>query len=237
MVDGSAMRVSGYAPDVNSPTLLSFTVLNPSYLKLVFNEPMSVIPDTIFVTDVEFMNMLPSMGSRLAFSLENAVLVGCESAKCTQILFTLGGESSTDFRRIKEKAQGTIFERQEDTYLRINAGMMSDTSGNKVNGIVAQDALALGPSVSDFDLDMDTGELILYFSEDVNSTFTLENVVIQPMQVDDDSCASRTVYDSVIPCVILTSTTPAIAYGDSTDTYLMTLSADDLNSLKVCVCV
>jgi hypothetical protein len=70
-----------------------------------------------------------------------------------------------DFNMISGNSR--IFTLQSRTFLSIASGMIRDTSGNAVEVITPDNALALGPSVASWDIDMNTGYISLFFSEDV----------------------------------------------------------------------
>lgn len=65
-----------------------------------------------------------------------------------------------------------IFESQSMTYLGVSAGIVRDTSGNLLAEIDAASAMRIGPTLVNFQVNMNTGELRLLFSEPVSSNFS-----------------------------------------------------------------
>lgn len=220
--DGLAIRVTRYTPDVIPPTLLSFTVLISQSIVLTFSEPMnkeSLVLSRLIMQ--EEMDDGTNSNNILTYALSESEL-GSASYDKTQLTIVL----NTDFTQIK--ANSLIFNTQENTNIRAENNLITDTSGNALAAIDATKALALGPSISNFDLDMDRSLIRLYFSEPVNQTFSLKDLIIQPYGNDNTACITR----ESVRCVKLTSTSVAVAFGSSTTIFNLDISSEDLNNIK-----
>ena len=97
----------------------------------------------------------------------------------------LGGDDSTLYYNLSQttlakiKAHTSIAVSQSSTYLSAGHGHATDMSGNEAGGVASSDALQMGPVLQKFTLDMDTGVLLLMFSEDMNiTTFTLSGLTL-----------------------------------------------------------
>ena len=73
-----------------------------------------------------------------------------------------------------------IGEDQASSWLRMYGGALVDMVGNRLVGMGADEARQMGPVLEDFDLDMDSGTMTLYFSESVKGT--MNNSFLVPVR-------------------------------------------------------
>lgn len=166
--DGSAVRVRIYIGDTVSPNLLGFTISSQRELTLLFDEPVNI--GNIKISSLSFQDRTPLYTK--SYSLATSTLLSVSTKKISLNL-ALG----TDFDRIKTDSK--IFGAQNYTWLRVASTFITDTSGNPLTAISSTNALALGPTIQTWDLDMNAGVLLAVFSEEVNYNFSFAGVGIQ----------------------------------------------------------
>jgi hypothetical protein len=221
IIDGFALQVRNFTADTVSPKLLSFTISAQYILQLVFDEPIDT--DSRQIDQLFFQDNYPSYTK--IYSLATTVFLSSDAAKMV-LSFNLG----SDYTRIA--GDSNIFTQQQFTYFHLTDESFKDTSGNKIISISSANSLVLGPSIRSWNLDMDTGNLKIYFSAAMNESFSFSGVMIQtgasitsPRTVlTTNSYAKRTiVYDE--PGYI------GEAY-ESDMIYNSTLSDFDINQIK-----
>ena len=92
--------------------------------------------------------------------------------------------SAADFASIK--ALDGLATSGNSTYMTIDSGMIADMAGNDIEVVSPSNALRadhfdadlVPPVVTSFDLDMDSGVVVVYFSETVNTTTTNANALV-----------------------------------------------------------
>lgn len=221
IIDGFALQVRNFTPDNVSPKLLSFTISAQYILQLVFDEPIDT--DSRRINQLFFQDDYPSYTK--IYSLATTVFLNADASKMI-LSFNLG----SDFTRIAGNSR--IFTRQDYTYFHLTDNSFTDTSGNKIIGISSPNSLILGPSIRSWNLDMDSGNLKIYFSAAMNESFSFRGVIIQ---------TGRTLTS---PRTVLTTNTFArrtVVYDqpgyngvpyESDMIYNVTLSDYDINQIK-----
>jgi hypothetical protein len=168
LVDGHTLRVNSFVGDQVSPRLLSFSVTSQLNMILRFSEPMKM--STLDLTEITFHN---GRNPSVSYPLTRASRVVSVDPTLREIAAYL----HTDY----DNMYGTtdIFMTQNSSYLTITSECASDTSGNQVEVIATSAAMNMGPSIIDWDLDLNTGVLILFFSEQVSPNFSPHGIRIQ----------------------------------------------------------
>jgi hypothetical protein len=64
-----------------------------------------------------------------------------------------------------------VFQSQSTAYLRFQQGAVVDTSGNRIAAITSANALQAGPAIYQWDMDMNTGVVTIYFTDAVADGF------------------------------------------------------------------
>lgn len=214
--DGSAMRVASYAGDSVSPRLLSYSVSHHAILTLRFNEPVN--SKSIVISRLVFISALGENATKLSYTLTSATsLVHTDTY---QRILKLS--MTTDFDNIVVRTP--VFETQDQTYLKFDSSFIKDTSGNSIVALTDADALNIGPSVVRWDLNVNSGTITLYFSEIVDTPFSLIGVRVQNAAVLPTRLVTISASDAA-PIEV------RIEYSASIVT--MPMHDDDLRSLKL----
>ena len=166
----NALPVTLYAPDVNVPMLLSFTIdLNTGTLVLSFNE-------TVNANTLDTTQLTLASGRNVSDSAHTYTLTNTSSTTNQLNLPTLAIALSVfDLNRIKQIT--VLCMSRNNSYLYLTGLTVADTFGNlnlRVPPSQAIQALLFTPDKTPpmfvgFDLDMNTGTFTLTFSETVNS--------------------------------------------------------------------
>lgn len=208
--DGRALAVDFYTADSVSPVLKSFTVTAQLLLILTFNEP--VLTSSITVSGIGFQNSVSSPTfTQLLTGF--TTFVSADSTK-RKLKFALNG----DYPAIIGVSPD-VFSNQITTFLTATSSVISDTATNPLVEIPESFALALGPSMIEFTLDMDSNVLQLTFSEAVNSTnFSPVGITIQNASTVSSGDVALVTSDKFVQV--------------TSDTYTASLSSDDINTIK-----
>ena len=177
VLNGVALRTTGYTADKTSPTLQSFTLnLNTNLLQLTFSETVNA---TAFsVTGLTLVNQAsqPSSSWTLNASLPTTYISNVVNVSL----------SMSDLNGIK--ASGTLSTMMSNTFIVVQPWTVADMSGNPVVQILTTSALQVSnyvvdttpPQLASFGLDVGLGVLYLSFSETVRgSSFDPTQLTIQ----------------------------------------------------------
>ena len=211
-----ALPVSMYTVDETRPNLEQFHLdLDANELILTFDETVNI--GTLVPTGVTFHNQLSFAASTLSVRLTGGTVLNTDHSHIVRVLLVLDDINSV-------KLHPDFGTNVNNTFLSINAHSVIDLSFLNPNGLVATSLQAslviedhVSPVLNQFAVDLNLGELVLYFNEPVNtSTFDPSGLTVQ------DAQRSRT------GVVLATSYTPS---GNG-EIIIITLSEDDLNEIK-----
>ena len=213
IADGSGLQANSYVADSTDPALNSWTLnMNTGNLVLTFSE--AVDASTLAVTGITVQD---AASQTTTYTLTDSTT---GSGDGTTIDITL---SATDLNAVKTDsglaaAIGT-------SYLTITTSVIDDMAANDVTAIADGSGLQAGsytadttdPALNSWTLNMNTGNLVLTFSEAVDaSTLAVTGITVQ------DAASQTTTYT-------LTDSTTGSGDGTTID---ITLSATDLNAIK-----
>ena len=214
VLNESALMVTEYIGDITRPTLNAFDLnLKTRELTLYFSE-------TVNATSVNPFGILlvNAVNGDTRYRLSGGQVNSTDGPVIILIL------SITDKNGIKA-AEG-LATSNDTTYIAVRPSAVSDNAGNRVNPILARNAIpvteftpdAERPSLLSFDLDMNTGILLLHFNETVNvSTLFVDRFTLQ-----DNTTMDRTNH---------TFTTSTVQ-RENAATVQITISRFDLNEIK-----
>ncbi len=213
---------SEYVPDEISPVLEFFTYdADQGQLLLTFSETIAV--DSIDVTEFQLQNGANFSISNVSYAIASATIVGSNSHIVTIQLPVM------DQNAIKQIL--SLAKRAEDTFISFTELALTDTSNNSVVGVDQTSATAVqengfvpdetSPQLNSFDLDMNNGELTLFFSETVDpQNFRVDAITLQGSELDNENNT-----------YMLTSGSQAST--ELSPVVTITLSAFDLNNIKL----
>ena len=212
----NAIQITNHTADDVRPSLDEFIFdLDGGILTLVFSESVNIT--SFDATQITLQNQ-PNSPTYM-HTLRGGVVTRREN---TIIDVTL---LSNDLNRIKQLTQ--LASIRSNTYISITSATVSDMNRNLVNAVSMSNALLsqsfipdiTGPIIQGFNLDYNSGDMILYFDEIINlSTFLVDGITLQ--NSDSGSGMSHTLFDSIR----LNSGLETIAQ--------VRLSRNDLNELK-----
>ena len=217
-----ALEVSLYTPDTTSPVLidngfLAFD-LNTGVVTLSFSETVDV--NTFSITEVTLRSSAPA--SAISYAITNGTMVTV--AHSTTIAFTM---SHDDLNSIKSAS--SICSTTTGCYASLVSATVSDTATNmlvdtaiefpgQMVQVLTDDITA--PELSAFDLNMDTGELTLSFSESIDSLIA---------SVDFTAITLQTIGTSADRSFSLTTGGSTSAFGPI---IVLNLNAADMTAIK-----
>ncbi len=170
----NAFPASGFTNDTTPPALTGFNVdLNTALIPLTFTETVSATS-----LDVSGISVLDHpINFTTIYNLTNGTLLSEDGTEITFLMARLDIDTL--------KVLPNIFTRSRNSFITVDMSTIVDTSGNPVLALppiaarqarpVVQDTQA--PSLDSFNLDINTGELTLSFSESV-LLFTLNTSAI-----------------------------------------------------------
>ena len=218
LADGMAVQTSSFTEDTIPPELVSFNLdMNIAILTLNFSETVDTL--TFNVTQFTLQSSSNISNSVQMYSLtEPNLLTGDEVIITDGILYL-------DLNIIKSLLY--LATSAGDTYLRITELAIEDMNGNSVVAISPYDALQVSsyqndlnrPLLESFDLDMDTGEITMTFSETVNvSSLDVTEILI----LNNELNATQTFRLNIG------------SYSNSSDwpIFVINIGSDDLNEIK-----
>ena len=179
-----AQSVSGFTNDTSSPTLMSWNLnLNDSLLELSFSETVNVLtltPSAITIQNVANRTASPSS---VAYTL-SMLSVLTQNGPLLRVRL-----SPVDFNNLK--ALSNLATVRHDSYITFTANAIMDMFNVQVAPVVPGDAVRVArytpdevsPYLVSYDLDLDSGEVIMTFSETMDIAnifypgFTLQSVL------------------------------------------------------------
>lgn len=115
----------------------------------------------------------------------------------------------------------SIFRNQLGTYLTATSQTITDLSGNQLLPVDPTSPLVMGPVIKAWELDMQLGYITLFFSANVNSSFSPRDLRVQNTFVN----TSKTIYVTIqTNTFVIPTSDPSI--------FLASLNSRDLNLLK-----
>ena len=218
LVTPNTLCVTGYTNDTVQPMLIAFGVdVNASTLTLVFDEPIEV--DSLNLTKLTLQAALTALPG-----VEEFTLTGGNYTTLDQLTIEITLTES-DANQVKQMTN--LLRDNMTSFIRITSEFALDMNDNPVTEINASMALqaisfiddSTRPVFTGFDLDMNTGTLVLHFSETVNTTSIDFTGITFRRQQTSSSPNHRLNGGSLISTV------------NSRDVFIL-LDNDDLNVLK-----
>ena len=211
----SSLPPTEYIPDETRPILEEFDfMLTTRILTLYFSE--SVLPSSLNIDGITLQNRNRQPTEGIALTSGNT------SSNAGSVIRV--SISNDDINRLKQREN--LFTAEDNSYLAIASFAITDTAGNPVITIAPSDALRVSdfnndtrpPTLESFELNFNSRQLVLTFSETVNVTSL--------------NVTGLTLHNEI-------STSPAIAYSltdsfsDSVDgpEIVVTLSNQDFNEI------
>ena len=193
-----AIPVTELRPDVTNPELLGFDLdIDSGCLTMTFSE--TVLPTSLDPT---------------AFTIQNSDSLTLENGS---LFYTLTGGNvtviqntvlklkmpNTDLNQLKRRS--LLATSDNDSFLSITEDAVTDSSGNSVIPVPSAAAVAVSnytedttlPELLSFNLDLNIGQLLLRFSETVNSStlnlpfFTFQNSCPSPLDFANETNATN----------------------------------------------
>ena len=214
--DGYALDVGNYERDSTSPRLLGFSVSTDRVMRVKFSEPIKV--SSLDVTQIRIHN---GRDPTISYQLKRtATTVGGVGRN----LMTVRLDMARDYDYMVGVTN--IFKRQNTSFLSVTSDCVTDTSGNPLVSISVENGLNMGPTITDWDLNLNTGELSLYFSHAVTPGFSINGVSIQDTPSDPSIE------------VLISSTPQAMSvidndFYDANTAFIVELSSIDITALKL----
>lgn len=163
ILPNSALSITNLTPDIQSPTLQSFTFdLNQGVISFTFSE--SINASTFQPSQITIQNSLSL--PQFSFTLSGGTTVNHMGPVITLSLLHI------DLNEIK--AIGNLATQLDTTFIRITSMVVQDNYGNSVTPAVLQTITFIydstPPILLSFDFDLNVGALTLHFNEPVNLT-------------------------------------------------------------------
>jgi hypothetical protein len=178
ITNAAAQLASTYTPDLSPPEIDTFSLdLDANVLTLEFSEPVLV---RTFSPRQLVVNSQSMPGGGISYQLTGGDVHPTSLAASATISFTLTNDDVTYLEVNTSIATGS-----SDTYLSALAGLADDTNGLTsvdlppihVSGFTPDDS---APSVVGFELNMDSGELIVTFNDTIiGSSFDVSAITLQ----------------------------------------------------------
>ena len=191
-----AIPVTELSTDSSKPQLRGFDLdVNSGKLTLTFSETVlasSVDPAAITIQSLETI-LLDSTNSSLFYTLTSGNITALENV-VLQLQMT-----NSDLNQIKRRSR--LATAEDSTYLSITEDAVTDANGNMVVPVLSTNATRVSnytedstpPELVSYNLDLNMGELILRFSETVNSStinlpyFTLQDSCPTPINITNST--------------------------------------------------
>jgi predicted ribosome-associated RNA-binding protein Tma20 len=217
VTDGASINATTFTADTTAPSLVNWT-LNMNTGSLVMNFDETVSTSTLAVGAITIQDAATSTTS---YALTDSATA---STNGTQVNIAL---SLTDLNAIKNDLN--LATSTDSSYLTLTASAIDDMNGNSVNAILDGSAMqvlsytadATVPTVTDWTLNINTGAMVINFSETMDQTVDVDETKITIQQSNDTSTAGE----------YYTLTDSTSVWTDH-NTLTITLSATDLNALK-----
>ena len=215
----NALGVSGYTPDFTPPSLLEFSLdLTDNLLILTFNE--SVASNTLNITQITITSGVNVTEEDLSYTLQSSSTMQILNLPELVIMLT-----DADVNEIKRRDQ--LATSLTDTYIFLIRDAIEDTFGNRVVEVAPDIAImssdyevdTIEPDLMGFNFDANTGELILTFTETVNSS-SLDTTGI-------------TLFDGIPSIQSYTLSNNYVMVSPPFNVITILLTNDDLNEIKI----
>ena len=168
--DAHTLLVREYEGDFTRPRLTAFTINRQGLMFLKFNEPILLSSFNFHV--VKFTDNRTDAPYQLALTNPPSSLVEVNS---NQDLFTL--YILPQYQWILDTTH--MFDRQDTVYITFSSDFAADSFNNPVYGNTNLTATNIGPGIDGWDLNMDTHEIFIFFSEKMVENFTISSVKLQ----------------------------------------------------------
>ena len=205
------------------PNLINFLInINTSTLILNFDEPINM--DSVDLTEITFQSV---RNISAVDSYEYYTLTGGNVTSPDQLMLTVT-ITNDDLNEIKKMF--TLLRGTTASYITFAEAFATDVNDNSIVSITTDDAKQAAVFVSDstrptllrFDLDMDNGQLTLYFYETVDiSKFDVTQIALQ-----QESFTTNPEHRQVL------TNTGMLINQENDPTLVYVISNDDLNLLK-----
>ncbi len=216
--DGDAIEVTRFIEDSTRPELQKFDLdMNTGIITFTFSETVDTL--TFNVTQFTLQDSQNVSDVFQSFTLTEANLLTGDDVIIAQELLYF------DLNTIKRL--GYLATSESDTYLSVTELAIQDMNGNKLTAISPYNALSVSaygsdsirPLLESFDLDMDSGEITLTFSETVNvSTLNVNEILF----LNSDLNATQSFF----------LTDSSFSTSDDWPIFIINIGLTDLNELK-----
>ena len=213
-----AVSVCDFTPDIVNPDLPAFNFdLNIGQLTLIFDETVNV--SSFDVIQITLQNDI-SIDTNASYQLSNFSYPSSNDSSIIEVIIDL--EDLNEIKRLDMLATDT-----SNTYISITSDLVTDMNGNPINTIPDNNALPVftyiadmtSPELLEFDLDLNSSQLILRFDETVESdSLNINSITIQNSP------------DSAAISIQLSSSSETLS-PDGT-TLVVEISESDLNDIK-----
>ena len=217
--NGNATQVSIFIPDITDPILVSFSLdLNLGLLQLTYSE-------TVDFSSLDF-TFVTVQNSSFLINSSSVELTGGQTTNLndsTVVEVSLDIDDQNAIKRIRSLATSL-----NNSYLSILSGAILDMNQNpvvEVNSTNAQQAITFmedltDPTLTAFDLDLNTGMIFLFFDETVEA----DSVDLIQITLQDDRPASSSNNTYTL--------TGGISSNEDSTLITVVLSFFDLNEIK-----
>ncbi len=176
----TTLEVTGFEEDITEPMLSSFSFdLDEGQLHLTFSE--TVLYETLDVSQISFQSGAVLNDEVSTLTISNGTIL--ERRNGVSLSFELVKRDLDILKSLRNLTSS-----QYNTYISLSMDTVMDTNGNRVVAIdVSNATMAAGfipdttsPELLDFELDMNTGVMVLTFSETIDApTLMLMYLTIQ----------------------------------------------------------
>ena len=222
ITDTNAIQVTNFTEDTTPPTLSNFDLnMNLSTLILTFSEGVDI--STLQVGNITLYSSANISAADASYTLTGGSISQSADGRVVTIELT-----AADMNTIKSNVMlGTS---QSDTFLSITDALVQDLGGNFINAdgadvtatpVTTFVADVTAPVLYLFTLDMDSGTLVLRFSE---------TMMAVSVQANEFGIQNRPSLSAISMDVQLTDSAVST---DNSDVITITLSPNDLNSIKL----
>lgn len=230
ITEDQALPVSVFVPDINRPILEEFDLnLNSSELLLRFNE--TVNRESLNVESITIQHAQNASDDDVPFSLDLTQSSSSDSPNDTFIVVDIGIFDLNNLKRLTRVAVSN-----STSYLSLNYTAIRDMNENAILQISGSNGLRvtnfvqddIRPTLDGFSLDVNTGVLILTFSETVDAeSLDVSSITLQSEEVLLSGEEYRFSDE-------LDSSNMSVSYTNSTDDPILVviIGALDLNAIK-----
>ena len=215
----SALPVREFTEDETDPVFVSFDLdLTSETLTITFSETVNT--STFNISDILLHSSPYNYLVSYRLSLESALSSGQMDSTVYSVELSL-----LDLNEIK-RLTGLAYS-QNFTYLTLTRFAVIDMAGNPLSAVSGEKVLnfisdTINPVLLNFNVDMNSGVLTLFFSETVNaSTLQIQSLTLQNAR------------NASYPTLLLSI--PSSSSSDNSDVLTVLLSLGELNALKAAV--